>query len=132
MAGLIELIIVIVIIAAMWKMFAKASQPGWAAVIPIYNVYILLKVAQKPGWWLILMFIPVVNIIVAFIVCLAVAENFGKGVGFAVGLFFLALYLSPSLHLAMQNTLQLPLPKHKTAFNSQLPLHTLVRREQQP
>ncbi len=97
MAGLIELIIVIVIIAAMWKMFAKASQPGWAAVIPIYNVYILLKVAQKPGWWLILMFIPVVNIIVAFIVCLAVAENFGKGVGFAVGLFFLGFIFVPIL-----------------------------------
>lgn len=94
---LVQLIVIVLIIASMWKVFTKAGQPGWAAIIPIYNWYIMLKVAVKPGWWLILMFIPLVNIVIIFIVCLAIAENFGKGTGFAVGLFFLGFIFFPIL-----------------------------------
>ncbi len=94
---LVQLIIVVLIIASLWKVFDKAGQPGWAAIIPIYNCYIMLKVASKPGWWLILMFIPLVNLVIGFIVCLAVAEKFGKGAGFAVGLFFLGFIFLPIL-----------------------------------
>ena len=97
MWALIQLIIIVLMIASLWKVFDKAGQPGWAAIIPIYNCYILLKVASKPGWWLILIFIPLVNIVISFIVCLAVAEKFGKGAGFAIGLFFLAFIFYPIL-----------------------------------
>ena len=94
---LVQIIIVVLLIVSLWKVFEKAGQPGWAAIIPFYNCYILLKVASKPGWWLILMFIPLVNIVISFIVCLAVAERFGKGTGFAVGLFFLGFIFFPIL-----------------------------------
>ena len=56
---LFELGIIVLIVAAFWKVFEKAGQPGWAAIVPIYNMYILLKIGGKPGWWLLLMLIPV-------------------------------------------------------------------------
>ena len=89
--------ILIVMVIAMWKLFSKAGQPGWAAIIPIYNAYVLLKVAGKPGWWLILFFIPVVNLVIAIITIFAVATRFGKGVGFGLGLLFLPFIFLPIL-----------------------------------
>jgi hypothetical protein len=59
--------------------------PAWAVLIPIYNLYVLLQTAGRPGWWLVLYLIPLVNIVVA----IDVAKSFGKGVGFALGLIFL-------------------------------------------
>ena len=81
--------IVVVMIAAMWKVFQKAGKPGWAAIVPIYNVMVLLEIVGKPMWWLILFFIPFVNFIVAIIVLFQLAKNFGKGGGFAIGLLIL-------------------------------------------
>jgi len=80
---------VILMIAALWKVFSKAGHPGWVAIIPIVNTYFLIKVAGRPGWWLILMFIPLVNFIIWIILCIDVAKNFGKGTGFGIGLLFL-------------------------------------------
>jgi hypothetical protein len=68
----------VLIIAGFWKTFQKAGHPGWAAIIPIYNIYILLKIAGRPGWWLILYFIPLVNLITLLIVSVDVAKAFGK------------------------------------------------------
>jgi hypothetical protein len=82
-------ILAIIGLVGMWKVFTKAGKPGWGCIIPIYNVYLLLQIAGRPGWWLILFLIPVVNLIMAFIVSLDVARNFGKSGGFGVGLFFL-------------------------------------------
>jgi hypothetical protein len=76
-------IFAIVMIAAMWKIFTKAGYPGWAAIIPFYNTYILLKIVGRPGWWLILMFIPLVNIVIAIIVAIDLAKSFGKSGVFA-------------------------------------------------
>jgi hypothetical protein len=89
--------IIILQIAAWWKMFEKAGQPGWAAIIPIYNMYVLCKVAGKPGWWVILLLIPLINIVVLFLVSLGVARNFGNGALFAIGLFFLGFIFYPIL-----------------------------------
>ena len=97
MGLIIYLAVVVFMIVTMWKVFVKAGRPGWACIIPIYNIYILLKIASKPGWWLILCFIPVVNIIISFLMCLGIAEKFGKGTGFAVGLFFLGFIFYPIL-----------------------------------
>ena len=66
--GLISLAVAVFMIVAMWKMFVKAGQPGWACIIPIYNTYILLQIAGKPGWWLVLYLIPVVSFIISIIV----------------------------------------------------------------
>ncbi|RLE30718.1 MAG: signal peptidase I [Acidobacteria bacterium] len=94
---IIQLAIIIFIIAAMWKVFTKAGKPGWAILIPFYNLYILLKVAGKPGWWLILLFIPIVNIVISIIAAIGIANNFGKGVGFAIGLLLLPFIFYPIL-----------------------------------
>lgn len=84
-------------IAGMWKVFVKADQPGWAAIVPIYNVYVLLEVAGKPMWWLILFFVPFVSIIAAILVHFAVAKNFGKSALFAIGLILLPFIFYPIL-----------------------------------
>ena len=81
--------LVVVVVAGLWKMFEKAGQPGWAAVIPIYNIYILLKVAGRPGWWLILLFIPFVNIVINIIVAIDIAKAFGQSAVFGFFLNFL-------------------------------------------
>lgn len=94
---IIWLLVVVVMIAAMWKVFTKAGQPGWASIIPIYNMYIWCKIVGRPGWWVILMLIPFVNIIVGIIVCIDLAKSFGKGVGFGVGLILLGIIFLPIL-----------------------------------
>ncbi len=95
--GIIGLAIAIFMIVAMWRVFSKAGQPGWAVFIPIYNTIVLLRVAGKPWWWLLLMLIPLVNIILVIIVYASVATNFGKGGGFAVGLILLPYIFIPIL-----------------------------------
>ena len=89
--------VAILMIASMWRVFTKAGQPGWAVLIPIYNLYVLLQVAGKPGWWLLLLLIPFVNFIIGIIVAVGVAQNFGKGTGFALGLIFLPVIFYPIL-----------------------------------
>ncbi len=96
-ALIIQLAIVVFIIASLWKVFTKAGHPGWAAIVPIYNAYILCKIAGKPGWWVILMIIPFVNIIISLLVALGIAQNFGKGAGFGIGLWPLGPIFYPIL-----------------------------------
>jgi len=99
--GIIGAILVIalfvVIIAGVWKTFVKAGQPGWASIVPIYNIYIMTKIAGKPGWWVLLFLIPLVNYVIIFIVMIEVAKNFGKGTGFGIGLALLGLIFWPIL-----------------------------------
>jgi len=94
---LIYIAFIVFEIAALWRVFVKAGHPGWAAIIPIYNIYILCKVAGRPGWWLVLFFIPFVNLIMAIIVYLDIAKNFGNGVGFGIGLVLLGFIFLPIL-----------------------------------
>lgn len=91
------LLVWLLMVAGMWAMFTKAGQPGWAAIIPIYNIYILFKLADKSGWWLLLLLIPIVNLIVLFIVMSTVAEKFGKGFLFTLGMMFLPFIFYPIL-----------------------------------
>jgi hypothetical protein len=75
-------------VMAFWKVFVKAKQPGWAAIIPIYSTYVLLKMIARPWWWLLLFLIPIVNIVVAIVVAFDVAKVFGKSKMFGFfGLF---------------------------------------------
>ena len=94
---IIWLAVMILIIAACWKVFTKAGQPGWAAIIPIYNIYVWCKIVGRPGWWVILMIIPFVNFVVAIILSIDLAKSFGKGVGFGLGLAFLGVIFWPIL-----------------------------------
>ena len=87
----------ILMIAACWKIFTKAGHPGWASIIPIYNWYILCKIVGRPGWWVILLLIPLVNFIIGIILCIDLAKSFGKGVGFGIGLILLSVIFFPIL-----------------------------------
>ncbi|MGD0389540.1 MAG: DUF5684 domain-containing protein [Tepidisphaeraceae bacterium] len=93
----VYLAIIVLSIAGMWKTFEKAGQPGWAAIIPIYNVIVILQIVAKPLWWIILFFIPVVNFVIAILVMIELAKAFGKGAGFGVGLALLGFIFFPIL-----------------------------------
>jgi hypothetical protein len=95
--AVIYVAVIVFEIAALWHVFVKGGRPGWAAIIPFYNYYVLLKVVGRPGWWLILYFIPIVNIVVWLIVAIDLAKSFGKGTGYGVGVFFLAFIFVPIL-----------------------------------
>lgn len=96
-ALIIPLILAVFYIVCFWKVFTKAGKPGWASIIPIYNAVVLCQIAGKPGWWFILLCIPVVNFVIAILVMLGLAENFGKSAGFGVGLIFLGFIFYPIL-----------------------------------
>lgn len=93
----IWLIIAVVVLAGVWKVFTKAGQPGWACIVPIYNAVVLMRIAGRPAWWVLLLFIPVVNLVIEIIVYIDVAKNFGKGTGFGIGLVFLGPIFFPIL-----------------------------------
>ncbi|TWU05135.1 hypothetical protein CA54_58230 [Symmachiella macrocystis] len=77
--------------------FSKAGKPWWGAFIPIYNIVLLLRVAQRPLWWIILLMIPLVNVVVFFVVSVDIARAFGKGSGFGWGLACLGFIFYPIL-----------------------------------
>lgn len=75
---IIYLVIIVIMIASLWTLFSKAGKPGWAAIIPIYNIIVLLEIVGRPIWWIILFLIPFVNFIVAIMVYIDLAKSFGK------------------------------------------------------
>jgi hypothetical protein len=94
---LVYFVVLLLWVAGLWKIFVKAGEPGWAAIVPIYNLFVLAKIAGKPMWWGVLMLIPFVGIIIFIIACIALAERFGKGAGFGVGLGLLSPIFFPIL-----------------------------------
>ena len=85
----VSLLIFLAVVAGMWQVFVKAGEAGWKAIIPIYNIWVLLEIIGRPGWWIILFFIPFVNFIIWIIVSLDLAKSFDHGVGFTIGLLIL-------------------------------------------
>ena len=94
---IIQLAIVAFFLAVMWKIFEKAGKPGWAAIIPIYNIIVLLEIVGRPVWWIVLLLIPIVNIVVGFLLALDLSRSFGHDLAFALGLFFLGFLFYPIL-----------------------------------
>lgn len=86
-------VIYVLLIIAMWKIFTKAGKPGWASIVPIYNVVVMFQIIGLNPWLLLLYLIPVVNFVAAIVFSIMQASRlskaFGKGTGFALGLFFL-------------------------------------------
>lgn len=83
--GVLGLAYVIALIIAMWRIFEKAGRPGWEAIVPIYNGYILItQILKKEWWWLLLCFIPYVGVIPAVILYIALARSFGRDVGIGI------------------------------------------------
>ncbi len=96
----VGILLLVLLIISLWKVFEKAGKPGWAAIIPIYNVLILLEIVGKPWWWLlIMMFIPIANIIFAIWTVNLLSKSFGQGVGFTIGLLLLPIVFYPILGL---------------------------------
>jgi len=86
----------IITLIGMWKVFAKAGQPGWAVLIPVYNIIVLLRVAGLPWYWVftpLILIIPLLGAIayLAWIVWVhhRISTNFGQGVGYTIGLTLL-------------------------------------------
>jgi len=69
----------IFVLVAMWKVYLKAKEPGWAVIVPFYNVIVMLRIVNRPWWWLLLMLVPFVNIVILIIVSIDMAKSFGKG-----------------------------------------------------
>lgn len=90
-------IIFLIVVISWWKIFEKAGQPGWKAIIPIYNFYILLKIVGKPGWWLILILIPFLNFVFIVWTYNMLSKSFGKDEAFTVGLVLLGFVFFPIL-----------------------------------
>lgn len=102
---LIALVIGIIGIVGQWKMLKKAGQPGWPAIIPIYNTYMLCKISGVNPWWILIVlvggmiggFIPVIgpllvcaiSIYFSVLLYVSIAKSFGKDTGWAIGLYFL-------------------------------------------
>ena len=93
----VYLLIIVAMVAGMWMTFAKAGKPGWAAIIPFYNMFVLTEVARKEILWFVLLLVPCVNFVALIMISLDVAKNFGKGAGFGLGLAFLPFIFFPLL-----------------------------------
>ena len=85
------LIMIVFAIVVQWKIYTKAGKPGWACIIPIYNIIVLLEIIKKPIWWIVLLLIPIVNIVIMIIIMIQLAKAFGKSTAFGVGLIFFGI-----------------------------------------
>lgn len=86
---IISLVIGIFTIICNWKVYKKAGRKGWEAIIPIYNIVVLLEITNLPMWYIALFFIPIGNVIAMFLIYIELAKKFGKSAAFGVGLVFL-------------------------------------------
>lgn len=84
-------------IITFWRIFTKAGKPGWASLIPIYNLIVWLEIIGKPLWWIVLLFLPCLNIIFFIWATNLLSKSFGKGEGFTIGLLFLPVIFYPVL-----------------------------------
>lgn len=94
---LIPLAIFVFYVVAGWRVFVKAGEPGWGIFVPIFNLYLVCKISGRPEWWLILFFIPLVNVAIGLIVAMDIAKAFSKSSGFGIGLWLLSFIFVPIL-----------------------------------
>src|SRR5262249_46064058 len=94
---LIWLAVLVLVVVSMWKLFEKAGKPGWAGIVPIYNLIVLLEIVGRPLWWIVLMLVPCVSIVVGILLCIDLAKAFGKEAGYGIGLALLPFIFFPML-----------------------------------
>lgn len=93
----ISLIVGILVIVSLWMIFKKAGKPGWASIVPIYNIIVLIQIAGLPLWYLVLLIIPFANIYAIFKIYIELAHKFGKSTGFGVLTVFFSEICLPIL-----------------------------------
>lgn len=93
----IVLVIAVISLVGMWKIFVKAGKPGWGAIIPIYNTYCLFEMSFGTGWLFLLLFVPCVNAVMVIIMWIKLAQAFGKGAAFGIGILFFPFIFLPML-----------------------------------
>ena len=87
----------ILMIISLWKIFKKAGKPGWASIIPIYNIYIMCEIAEKEWWYVLLSCVPFANIYAMIVLYNGMAKKFGKSGGFVAGMILLPVIFFPML-----------------------------------
>ncbi len=90
-------VMMLAILAGYWKLFEKAGEPGWAALIPFYNLYVVLRIAGLGIVYFFLMFVPLINIPVMLMATFRFVRAFGGGLMSALGLIFLPFFFAPML-----------------------------------
>lgn len=93
----LQLGLTVAVVAGMWTTFGKAGEPPWAAIVPIYNVYVMTKIGDNAWWWVLLMFVPVVNLFALAKVSVDLAGAFGRGILFGLGLTVIPFVFYPIL-----------------------------------
>ena len=104
----LSLALMVFSIVCMWKLYAKAGQPGWASIVPFYNLYIYFKMTMRSGWMFLLLLIPLVNVVISLMVVFRLAKVFGKGVGYGFGILFLPIIFLPMLAFGSARYVGLP------------------------
>lgn len=94
---IISLLLSILLIVSMWKIYKKAGKPGWAAIVPVYNIIVLLEIAELPLWYIALFLVPFANIYAMFKIYIELAHKFGKSTGFGVASVFFSVICFPIL-----------------------------------
>ena len=94
---LIVLAVMVLVFVSLWKIFGKAGKPGWAGIVPIYNMVVLLEIVGRPLWWIVLLLVPCVGIVVGILLCIDLAKAFGKTPAYGVGLALLGFIFFPML-----------------------------------
>lgn len=94
---IISLVLCVFVLVCMWIVFRKAGKPGWAAIVPFYNLYVLFDITWGSGMRFLLLLIPIYNIILSIQTQVRLAKAFGKSGGFAAGLVFLPYIFIPLL-----------------------------------
>ena len=94
---LIWLAVVVLVFVSLWKIFEKAGKPGWAGIVPIYNIIVWLEIVGRPIWWIVLMLVPCVSIVVGILLCIDLAKAFGKDAGYGIGMALLPFIFFPML-----------------------------------
>ena len=113
--------VVVLLVASMWRIFSKAGEPGWKAIVPIYGAVVFQRIIGRPGWWVLLMFVPVLNVLVSWVECFDLARVYGKGAGYALGLillgpiFFMALAFGPAVYQGPNRRATTPFPSRSSS-----------------
>ena len=92
--SVVIIVAAVISIIATWKIFTKAGKPGWASIIPFYSQYLLFEMVGMKGWYIFLIFIPIVGAFIVYVLSLVahfrLAKCFGKSTGFGIGMIFLS------------------------------------------